>query len=59
MKKEIRNKSKDIDPNEIVKLVSDDGQSKKLEDTETIIKKSKAKPLFSKNVNDESERGWD
>ena len=32
---------------------------KKLEDTENIIQKRKAKPLFSKNVNDESERGWD
>ncbi|MBT3179834.1 MAG: hypothetical protein HOB40_00870 [Candidatus Marinimicrobia bacterium] len=57
MKKE--KKTKVINLKNKGKLVKDDEQSKKLEDTENIIQKRKAKPLFSKNVNDESERGWD
>ena len=42
----------------ISKLIKEDGQSKKLEEKKINVEKG-FKPLFSKDVNDPSERGHD
>jgi len=42
----------------IPKLTKEDGQSEKLEEKKIKVKKG-IKPLFSKDVNDPSERGYD
>ena len=42
----------------IPKLTKEDGQSEKLEEKKVKVKKG-FKPLFSKDVNDPSERGYD
>ncbi len=42
----------------IPKLTKEDGQSEKLEEKRIKVKKG-FKPLFSKDVNDPSERGYD
>jgi hypothetical protein len=42
----------------VSKLTIEDGQSKKLEE-KRIMAKKEFKPLFSKDVNDPSERGHD
>ena len=44
--------------NKVSKLTKEDGQSEKLEEKKTYVKKG-FKPLFSKDVNDPSERGHD
>ena len=44
--------------NKVSKLTKEDGQSEKLEEKKTNVKKG-FKPLFSKDVNDPSERGHD
>lgn len=41
------------------KLVNEDGQSTKLHDNEILSTDSYSNNIFGKNVNDESERGWD
>ena len=50
MKKEKEKKKK-------YNLVEDDNQSRKLEEKKVTFIKNK--PLFDKDVNDPSERGWD
>tara|TARA_E500000331_G_C16628076_1_gene443131 strand:+ start:122 stop:292 length:171 start_codon:yes stop_codon:yes gene_type:complete len=44
--------------NKVSKLTKEDGQSEKLEEKKTNVEKG-FKPLFSKDVNDPSERGHD
>ena len=53
IKKNSNTKSKKIS-----KLTKEDGQSEKLEEKRIKVKK-RLKPLFSKDVNDPSERGHD
>ena len=47
-----------FDKKKKTKLIKEDGQSKKLEEKKSDYKKT-FKPLFDKDVNDPSERGWD
>ena len=42
----------------VSKLTKEDGQSEKLEEKKTNVKKG-FKPFFNKDVNDPSERGYD
>ena len=53
-----RNKNSNTKSELVSKLTKEDGQSEKLEE-ERIKVKRKLKPLFSKDVNDPSERGHD
>ena len=51
-------KLKKIKKIKILKLSKEDGQSEKLEEKRINVKKG-FKPLFEKDVNDPSERGYD
>jgi len=53
-----RNKNTNTESELVSKLTKEDGQSEKLEEKRINVKKG-FKPLFSKDVNDPSERGHD
>ena len=53
-----KKKNTNIKSEKVSKLTKEDGQSEKLEEKRIKVKKG-FKPLFSKDVNDPSERGHD
>ena len=53
-----RKKNTNTKSKKVSKLIKEDGQSEKLEEKRINVKKG-FKPLFSKDVNDPSERGHD
>ena len=53
-----RKKNTNTKLEKVSKLTKEDGQSEKLEEKKVKMKKG-FKPLFSKDVNDPSERGYD
>ena len=53
-----RNKNTNTKSEKVSRLTKEDGQSEKLEEKRIRVKKG-LKPLFSKDVNDPSERGHD